>query len=410
MYRLVFLEGPDKGRRVVVRQASVEAGSDPDLRVHLDDPAAREYHAVFIRDQGSVHVETSIDAQPFIRNGEPLGRETLQHGDVLELGRLRLQYQKMRPLVFHERRRVSRLQLLTIVASILVIAVQVTLFGLVLLRRNAPPPPTEPVVEKMIPAEPTPETEAAAVAALDQVGGPPETAESEEEDAPPEPPPEEVAAQPVRAPAEEPEDDTFDRVEIARPGPLPDLEPSVAERPPPESDALRPTAIVDPRPVRPVVEEVAPPSLEEERPPQATTQTGQTEALPRRIRIGEVAREKFKPGPGFEEARGARVVLRPRRSLGPVNPGDVRVELTFYDRDGATGDIAPSRVPTWDPAQPGGDNWIAGDEKDVLYRYDVPKGFRTREGAGTSYYGHVVRLYYRGELEDEYAFPAALLE
>ena len=123
-----------------------------------------------------------------------------------------------------------------------------------------------------------------------------------------------------------------------------------------------------------------------------------------------MAREKFAVDPGYEEARGARVVLRPRRSLGDIDPADVRVELTFYDRDEVTGEVAPSRVPARDPVPVLSGDWAAGDEKDVQYRYEVPVGFREQEEAARSYYGHVVRLFYRGELEDEYVFPASLLE
>jgi hypothetical protein len=130
----------------------------------------------------------------------------------------------------------------------------------------------------------------------------------------------------------------------------------------------------------------------------------------RRVRIAEVAREKFEASGRFEEIRGARVVVRPRRSLGDIDPGDVHVELTFYDRDEFTGKVAPTTVPGVETVHDLGATWPAGEAKNLEYRYEVPKGFRTGDMSGHTYYGHLVRLYYRGKLEDVYAFPESLLD
>ena len=121
-----------------------------------------------------------------------------------------------------------------------------------------------------------------------------------------------------------------------------------------------------------------------------------------------MAREKYEPKTGFEEARAARVVLRPRRALGEIDPAEVRLEVTFIDRDEFTAETFPTRIPLSAPPSLG-DTWPAGETKSLEYRYEVPRGFRSGPLAGHTYYGHVVRLYYRGELEDVYAFPDGLL-
>lgn len=386
MYRLVFLEGPDKGRRVVIRQASVEAGSEPDLRIRLDDPAAREHHAVFIRDDGKVHVETSMGAQPFILNGEPLGRKPLTHGDVLELGRLRLQYQEMQPLIFHTRRRVSRLHVLTLLATAALLVVQAALLALVLLRFHEGPLP--------LPLDGDPVAEV--VSQGDEASMPllPELPSTTAEDDPA---------------AADPEDDIFARAEVARPEPIADPVPTVIERlgitnEPAAAETPEPEE--EPEPAPPViVEEASAPAGEEEPPLRASG-----DDLPRRIRIVEVAREKFEAGEGLEEVRGARVVLRPRRSLGDIDPADVRLDVTFFDRDEFSKQVAPTLVPAGKSVPDLGDEWPAGEEMSLLYRYEVPKGFRTGDAAGHTYFGHSVQLYYRDRLEDVYAFPESLLE
>jgi tetratricopeptide (TPR) repeat protein len=140
----------------------------------------------------------------------------------------------------------------------------------------------------------------------------------------------------------------------------------------------------------------------------------ETAALPRRIRIQAVERERFPGTREFDEMRLARIVMRPRLAEGRIDADDVRVWVVFYDRvigsdavvpTGATAPDAPLRIES---------AWGAGEQKSVTATYIVPKNFRAEEearlGQKRAYEGYRVQVWYKGELQDEDAQPRTLLK
>jgi hypothetical protein len=101
--------------------------------------------------------------------------------------------------------------------------------------------------------------------------------------------------------------------------------------------------------------------------------------------------------------------------LGPIDVADVRLEVHFYDQARTPdGGVRPVRVVA--PGLPfqlqPRREWIAGERQTLSLNYSVPRGYfrgkAMRYGNGYSFCGIVVRLFYRGELQDRYHDPAAL--
>lgn len=141
---------------------------------------------------------------------------------------------------------------------------------------------------------------------------------------------------------------------------------------------------------------------------------GAPAALPQRIRIVSVDRERFRGNSEFDEMRLIRIHLRPRMSEGRIEADDVEVRVAFYDRvvgsvnvvpTGATVPTAPLRVDsTWGP----------GEQKSLTATYVLPRHFREKEELATNqkrtYEGYRVQLWYKEELQDEEALPRGLLK
>lgn len=141
---------------------------------------------------------------------------------------------------------------------------------------------------------------------------------------------------------------------------------------------------------------------------------GAPAALPQRIRIVSVDRERFRGNSEFDEMRLIRIHLRPRMSEGRIEADDVEVRVAFYDRvvgsvnivpTGATVPTAPLRVDsTWGP----------GEQKTLTATYVLPRHFREKEELATNqkrtYEGYRVQLWYKEELQDEEALPRGLLK
>lgn len=125
MYRLIFLNGPFKGRRVAVQQGSLLIGRDPACQLDLkDDDEVSHRHAlleqredgVWLVDQGALN-KTEV-------NGRPVDEVRLQPGDRIEVGRTQFEFQVIETAYEGGQRRVSQVQVLTFVAIGLVFAVQ----------------------------------------------------------------------------------------------------------------------------------------------------------------------------------------------------------------------------------------------------------------------------------------------
>jgi len=136
--------------------------------------------------------------------------------------------------------------------------------------------------------------------------------------------------------------------------------------------------------------------------------------LPRRIRIADVDRERFQTSDEFDEMRLLRVELKPVVSERDVDTEEVRVEVTFYDKNKDTGEVGPTRAVAPDDTLRLDGEWSSRERRSITAAYLVPKGFRIDEedeyGERRGYHGYVVRVFYDGELQDETARPRSLLE
>ena len=124
MYRLVFLNGKDKGRRVVVREPTISLGRHRDCRVQVDDEQSLDRHALLEEREDGVYVRA--DEQALLSVNDAVLRSTrLDHDDVLQVGATQIQYQRMAETPFYEGRRVSVLHLLSLAAVVAVLLAQV---------------------------------------------------------------------------------------------------------------------------------------------------------------------------------------------------------------------------------------------------------------------------------------------
>ena len=133
----------------------------------------------------------------------------------------------------------------------------------------------------------------------------------------------------------------------------------------------------------------------------------------KRIRILSVEHEKFQGTAEYDEMRVVRINLK--SSDGVIfDPQDVRVLITFYDRNADTGKSAPTRVLVPENAMKVDGVWPAGETKSVTATYIVPKDFRAEElrlhRERLVYHGYRVQVFLAGRLADEDASPHDLIE
>jgi pSer/pThr/pTyr-binding forkhead associated (FHA) protein len=513
MYRLIFLNGRHKGRRVAVQQGSLIIGRDPACPIDLqEDDEVSHQHAqlepradgIWIKDLGALN-KTEV-------NGQPVDEVRLKPGDRIEIGRTQFEFQPMEVGVTGARRRLSKVQVLTLAAIAVIFIVQ----GLFMFLQVIQSPVTSglpPVASAGLDEALEPELQRAldmrvaesnhveaatnvvvsvqnevdelraAVAdlrgQLDEIAVPTGTVSAVPPTVPPTSP---VAV--VEAPVEEPHTAVTEVAEAPfpvreQPPPSPEVPEFPPERPT-EEDPLTVRArqmleaagvevarsnliaadqlleriqVMAPEFVPAYVERAvlyekramlnkagvqwalvmersqgtllyATAAAARQRLAQAEVAVSTTRKhlderpvarqLPRRIRIVSVDRERFQSGKEFDEMRLVRVNLKPRASEGDVEDGAVEVKVTFYDRVIATGEVAPTRGTVPDaPLQVEGP-WPAGTSHSVTATYILKKGFRQEEERATSqkrmYEGYRVRVFYRGDLQDEDAQPRTLLK
>ena len=143
-----------------------------------------------------------------------------------------------------------------------------------------------------------------------------------------------------------------------------------------------------------------------------------TERVPpvsaRKVRVVSVEQNRFPSNDASDEMRVLNISLVMGANAGDVFGDYVGIKVTFYDEVGDTGMAMPSRVQTsTSPIRLAKRAWRPDANYLVTATYLVPKGFRTqyqkKTGARTKYYGYVIEVYYRDQLQDIYAQPKTLL-
>ena len=106
------------------------------------------------------------------------------------------------------------------------------------------------------------------------------------------------------------------------------------------------------------------------------------------------------------------ITLGSRGSEPLVDIKETRVEVVFYDQSTtARGMLIPMKTltSTLQPRQ----KWVTGTEQILSLNYSAPRGYFRKQaksfGDSYAFCGFVVRLYYRGQLQDAYAQPHDVL-
>ena len=131
------------------------------------------------------------------------------------------------------------------------------------------------------------------------------------------------------------------------------------------------------------------------------------------VKIAAVEGNKFQQSDDFDEMRVLNVTLAPDAEAGAFDGDAVRVLVYFFDEDKKTRAVTLTRaIAPREPLKPEG-KWPPDEQKTVTATYVVPRGFRTgeaREGRDEQFYGYMLRLFYRDELQGEDARPRSLLQ
>jgi pSer/pThr/pTyr-binding forkhead associated (FHA) protein len=131
MYRLIFLNGKRKGRRLAIRSQKATIGSDAKCSIAIDNPALAGEHALIEQREGGVYLR-SLCADGVVKiNGLDVGDAAVHDGDVISVGPIRFRFRASSALSGESgRRRGSNLQRLTLLAVLVLLLLELALlFG-----------------------------------------------------------------------------------------------------------------------------------------------------------------------------------------------------------------------------------------------------------------------------------------
>jgi len=442
MYRLLFLNGKLKGKRLTIQQGSVTIGRDPECQVDLDDDDEVSRHHAVIEYRGGSPVIRDLGAtNPVEVNQQPIKEHRLRNGDLIEIGRTVIEFQSSdssEPP--RQRRRFSKMQAFSFLAIALIILLQlvfVIFFPLWQKSETVQIVLPEEKKEEPVILPPAAEKQPEPVVAAATPPTPPPVAERT---APPEPPKVEVPkpAEPVVA---EKRDDPVpelpgevrpvsgrDLVDSANPLEnqarmmLAEAKSEIARMNYPQADSiLERIQFMTPEFVpawqerarlferrgfyrqageqwQKVMSLTAGTPLHEQaaverrhvarlealqpvkiEPPAPKDETRISEPLARNIRIVSVDRERFQATEEFDDMRLVRITLRPRNNEGAVDSSQIQVIVNFYDRVEGTDILVPSRALTQQDGTRITGPWPAGESRNVTAAYILKKGFRAEE-------------------------------
>mgnify|MGYP001321812485 CR=1 FL=1 len=117
MYRLIFLNGRLKGRRVAVQQGTLVIGRDPTCQIDLaeDDQVSREHARIEQRPSG-IWLKDLGALNKTLVNDQPVDEVRLNHGDRIEVGHTQFEFQVIEAAAVGTRRRTGKVQLITYMA------------------------------------------------------------------------------------------------------------------------------------------------------------------------------------------------------------------------------------------------------------------------------------------------------
>ena len=135
MYRVAFIDGPLKGRKLTVHEDRICIGHDADCSLRMSDPAIAGRHAEIELRDGVVHVRRASPDAMLAVGGVPVGDGpvALRRGEVLVLGPHRLRVETGPAPIALPARRVVNLSVIAGVAVAALLAIQ----GALLVRAHA---------------------------------------------------------------------------------------------------------------------------------------------------------------------------------------------------------------------------------------------------------------------------------
>ena len=157
MYRLVFLTGARKGRRLAVQQGTLLIGRDHDVQLDLrEDEEVSRHHATIEQRADGYYLTDLGGTNPVEVNGQKVrGVIKLQPDDQIEIGRTLMQFQVVETAVASTRRTAGLLQVATFSLMGLLLLAQVAYWFLFPRLQQAPllpeppPAPVDPLVQDL---------------------------------------------------------------------------------------------------------------------------------------------------------------------------------------------------------------------------------------------------------------------
>ena len=414
MYRLFFLAGQFKGKRLTVQQGSVLIGRDADCHLQIPDEGISGKQAIIEERSDGLYIKALSEATPTAVNGKPATEQKLNPGDRIVFGPVELQFEKKthEPLV--QSRPIDHVQALTLGAVILIILIEIGFLVSLSIWRKDNLNIIAPVV----------------------VAAKPEKVEEKKDEKEPivlqieEMTEEDRTLQQAEERLQELERTRTNEVYVSASSvatgtamvseELKQLKEDVADLRQQVQDITvsqaMPQATVElPKPATQAVAVAkAVAKATTKKPPAAVLKTAPATKGPgQRLVITSMDHQKFQQNNEFEEMRLIRIGLKPREGERKLKANQVRVLVSFFDRDSVTGEIKKSRVATPKDALRL-DSELSGEEPRVVTAaYVVPRGFRDLEAREYSekrlYYGYRVQVFYGDQLQDEDAKPKTLL-
>jgi tetratricopeptide (TPR) repeat protein len=436
MYRLIMLNGPDKGRRITVTEDVVSVGRDASCTVVIDDGEAAKRHAEFSHRNDGLLVRDLGTMSKTLVNQREIREAHLKHGDMIEIGRTRFLVQALvEAEVSGDRSARRRKQIRIAVAAAVLVAAIAGTYSLYLAdwENAAVPPPEEPEAEAPKTAKAPPVTEQEIRSMREDLEHITKTVRDLAERQSQAVVQDQAAV--VAAPAvAEPEDPIRFQVQHW----LEDARALIEAGNLDEADALlRRAEIADPEFLPVFVEHAA---LLEKRGQikeaieqwslvirQSTETPEYAQALAERARlgveqekniaaehpvarIGDVRQRRFPGTDDYDEMRIFDVSIAPAAPDVAVDPAALRLEVWFFDAETGTGRVVPTRAlaPTG-PLTPQAAEGLQ-DAWTVTATYVVPRGTRGGGKTAESFHGYILRLYYQDTLQDVSAKPQTLAD
>ena len=125
MYKLIFLTGKFKGRRLAIKQGSILIGRDTECHIRLtDDDEVSRKHAILEEKDGGIVVTDPGSLNKILVNDQEVREARLKSGDILQLGKTRIQFQTIEKSSKQEARRIGLVQRITFASVALLLLLE----------------------------------------------------------------------------------------------------------------------------------------------------------------------------------------------------------------------------------------------------------------------------------------------